>query len=91
MAFGIDGTGSYGAGLASLARSRGHRVVEVARPDRRERRLRGKNDLLDAGNAARAVLSRLAEAAPKNADGTVEQIRQLKIAKTPRSRPAPQQ
>src|SRR2546423_3157499 len=48
VAFGIEGTGSYGAALASAARRRGHRVVEVARPDRRERRLRGKNDVLDA-------------------------------------------
>jgi transposase len=81
VAFGIEGTGSYGAALASLTRRRGHRVVEVARPDRRERRLRGKNDLLDAENAARAVLSGRAEATPKNADGVVEQIRQLKVAK----------
>jgi transposase len=81
VAFGIEGTGSYGAALASLVRRRGHRVVEVARPDRRERRLRGKNDLLDAENAARAVLSGRAEATPKNADGVVEQIRQLKVAK----------
>jgi len=81
VAFGIEGTGSYGAALSSAARRRGHRVVEVARPDRRERRLRGKNDLLDAENAARAVLSGRADAAPKHADGVVEQIRQIKAAK----------
>lgn len=81
MAFGIEGTGSYGAALASLVRRRGHRVIEVARPDRRDRRLHGKNDLLDAENAARAVLSGRATATPKNADGTVELLRQIKIAK----------
>lgn len=81
MAFGIEGTGSYGAALASAARRRSHRVIEVACPDRRERRLRGKNDLLDAENAARAVLSGRADAAPKHADGVVERIRQIKAAK----------
>lgn len=54
LAFGIEGTGSYGAGFASLVRRRGHKVVEVVRQDRRERRLNGKSDLLDAVNAARA-------------------------------------
>ncbi len=81
MAFGIEGTGSYGAGLTSLVRRRSHRVVEVARPDRRERRLNGKSDLLDAHNAARAVLAGVATALPKDADGVVEMLRQIKVAK----------
>jgi hypothetical protein len=81
VAFGIEGTGSYGAALTSAVRRRGHRVVEVARPDRRERRLNGKNDLLDAENAARAVLAGKATATPKSADGLVEMIRQIKVAK----------
>jgi transposase len=81
IAFGIEGTGSYGAGVASHLRRQGHRVVEVNRPDRRERRLNGKSDALDAENAARAVLSGRATATPKAADGEVEMIRQIKIAK----------
>ena len=81
LAFGIEGTGSYGAALASLARRRGHTVIEVARPDRRERRLQGKSDLLDAENAARAVLAGTATATPKSADGVVEMLRQVKVAK----------
>jgi transposase len=81
IAFGIEGTGSYGAGVASHVHRRGHRVIEVNRPDRRERRLNGKSDLLDAENAARAVLSGRATAAPKAADGEVEMLRQIKIAK----------
>lgn len=80
-AFGIEGTGSYGAGLASLVRRRGHKVIEVARMDRRDRRLRGKNDLLDAHNAARVVLAGTATAIPKAADGVVEMLRQVKVAK----------
>lgn len=79
--FGIEGTGSYGAGLASFLRRAGHRVVEVNRPDRAGRYLRGKDDTLDAEAAARAVLSRAATAIPKTADGVVEMIRQVKIAK----------
>lgn len=81
LAFGIEGTGSYGAGLASLLRRRGQAVIEVMRPDRRERRLNGKSDLLDALNAARAVLAGTAKATPKSADGVVEMIRQVKVAK----------
>ena len=79
--FGVEGCGSYGAGLASFLRRRGHRVVEVNRPDRRIRHLRGKNDAIDAEAAARAVLSGAATAVPKTADSTVEMIRQVKIAK----------
>lgn len=80
IAFGIEGTGSYGSALASFARRSGHKVVEVNRPDRRLRRLNGKSDTLDAVNAARAVLSGYATATPKSADGTVEMLRHLKIA-----------
>lgn len=80
IAFGIEGTGSYGSGLASFVRRHGHKVVEVSRPDRRLRRLHGKSDTLDAENAARAVLAGFATSVPKSADGTVEMIRQLKVA-----------
>ena len=81
ITFGVEGTGSYGAGLASHLRRRGHRVLEVNRPDRQARRKAGKSDTLDAENAARAVLARTATALPKSAEGTVEMIRQVKIAK----------
>ena len=79
--FGIEGTGSYGRGLASAVRRAGHDVVEVMRPNRQDRHRRGKSDLLDAENAARAVLAGTAEAMPKNAEGIVEMIRHIKIAK----------
>ena len=80
IAFGIEGTGSYGAALTSFVRRHGHKVIEVSRPDRRLRRLNGKSDTLDAENAARAVLAGFATAVPKTADGIVEMIRQLKVA-----------
>lgn len=80
LAFGIEGTGSYGATLTSFLRRHGHKVVEAGRPDRRSRRANGKSDTLDAENAARSVLAGFATATPKSADGAVEMIRQLKIA-----------
>jgi hypothetical protein len=81
LALGIEGTASYGAGVTSSLRRHGHRVIEVNRPDRRERRINGKSDMLDAENAARAVLSGRATATPKAADGQIEMLRQIKIAK----------
>ncbi|WP_371666558.1 IS110 family transposase [Streptomyces sp. NBC_00289] len=52
LAFGVEGTGFYGATLASFLRRAGHKVVEAGRPDRRLRRMNGKSDTLDAENAA---------------------------------------
>ena len=80
-AFGIEGTGSYGAGLARAVRRAGHRVVEVNRGDRHTRRAVGKSDTVDAESAARSVLAGQATATPKTGDGVVEMIRQLKIAR----------
>jgi transposase len=54
---GIEGTGSYGAGLARHVAAAGIRVVEVDRSDRQDRRRRGKSDPLDAVSAARAAQS----------------------------------
>jgi len=80
-AIGIEGTGSYGAGLAGHLRRRGHRIVEVNRGDRRGRRSNGKSDTLDAEAAARAVLAGTATAIPKSAEGASEMLRQIKIAR----------
>lgn len=80
-AFGVEGTGSYGAGLTSFLRRSGHHVVEVNRGDRRARRANGKSDSIDAELVARAVLSGAARAVPKSADGVCEMIRQVKIAR----------
>lgn len=80
-AFGIEGTGSYGAGLMRYLGARGHRVTEVNRPDRATRRRLGKSDPIDAEMAARAVLSGVATGTPKAGDGSVEMVRMLKIAR----------
>ena len=80
-AFGIEGTGSYGAGLAGSVRRAGHRVAEVNRGDRSLRRAAGKSDTLDAEAAARSALAGQSTTTPKTADGAVEMMRQLKIAR----------
>ena len=80
-AFGIEGTGSYGAGVARFLTSRDYNVVEVNRPDRSIRYRKGKSDPTDAEMAARAVLAGVADATPKSGEGEVEMIRMLKSAK----------
>ena len=80
-AFGIEGTGSYGAGLARFLTDRSHTIVEVNRPDRSVRRRKGKSDTTDAEMAARSVLAGVADAIPKSGEGEVEMIRMLKNAK----------
>ena len=76
---GIEGTGSYGAGLARHVAAAGVRVVEVDRSDRQDRRRQGKWDPLDAVSAAgppvRSCLRRA-----KGRDGSVEAIRALMVA-----------
>jgi transposase len=78
---GVEGTGSYGAGLARHLRRAGVTVIEVDRPNRDERRRSGKSDPLDAVEAARAALSGRASGSPKSRDGAVEAIRVLVVAK----------
>jgi len=78
---GIEGTGSYGAGLSRHVTGAGVRVVEVDRSDRQDRRRQGKSDPLDAVSAARAAQSGRARGAPKGRDGAVEAIRALMVTK----------
>jgi transposase len=80
-AFGIEGTGSYGAGLTRALTAQGFRVMEVGRVNRQLRRRHGKTDTVDAESAARAVLGGDIDAQPKSGDGAVEMIRHLKIAR----------
>jgi transposase len=78
---GVEGTGSWGKGLAALLGAAGVEVIEVCRPNRQRRRRHGKNDTVDAINAALAALSGDASGAPKSGDGLVESIRLLRIAR----------
>jgi transposase len=75
---GVEGTGSYGAGLTRLLASEGIEVVEVTRASRKGRRHLGKSDVRDAEAAARSVLAGEATAIPKPRDGIVETIRVLR-------------
>src|SRR5215207_10557827 len=80
--FGVEGTGSYGSGLARFLRRHGHVVLEVSRPPRKgERRRSGKSDAIDAEHAAREVLAGKAQSTPKLAEGAIEAIRLVKIAR----------
>ena len=78
---GVEGTGSYGKGLARHLQGEDVTVVEVDRPNRQVRRRRGKNDHVDAIAAARAAQSGDATAIAKTADGVVEQLRVLRVAR----------
>jgi transposase len=74
---GVEGTGSYGAGLARYLAARGVRVVEADRAGRQDRHRKGKSGPLDAVSAARAAQSGRASGEPKGRDGAVEAIRTL--------------
>ena len=77
---GVEGTGSYGAGLSRFLHSHRVGVVEVDRPNRQTRRLAGKSDPIDAISAARAALSGTANGGAKTRDGNVESLRVLRVA-----------
>jgi transposase len=81
VAVGVEGVGSYGAGLARALVGAQITVVEVDRPDRAARRREGKDDDLDAINAARALLSGRARGVAKQRSGASEAIRALRTAR----------
>jgi len=79
---GVEGTGSYGAGLTRHLQDERVRVVEVDRPNRQRRRRKGKSDPEDGISAARAALSGDACGEAKTRDGNVESMRVLRVART---------
>ena len=78
---GVEGTGTYGAGLARHLLDHHVEVIEVDRPNRQRRRRAGKSDTTDAVSAARAALSGEASTTAKTRDGNVEKLRALRIAR----------
>lgn len=78
---GVEGTGSYGAGLTRSLLARGIEVVEVDCPNRKDRHRAGKSDAIDAVSAARGALSGAARGLPKGGVGPVEAMRVLLVAK----------
>jgi transposase len=77
----VEGTGTYGAGLARMLDDHEIEVLEVNRPDRAMRRSKGKSDPTDAENAARAVLSGIATAVPKDRSGAAEAMRAVSVVR----------
>lgn len=78
---GIESTGSYGAGLLRFLQAAGIEVLEITAPDRQDRRRRGKNDDLDAQNAAHAALAGARTVTPRTRDGMVKSLRVLKACR----------
>lgn len=81
LVVGVEGTGVYGAGLARYLTAEGVAMLEVDRPDRKTRRFAGKSDPLDAEAAARTALARRRTGVPKQRDGRVEALRNLRVAR----------
>ncbi|HEV2537745.1 MAG TPA: IS110 family transposase [Streptosporangiaceae bacterium] len=77
----VEGTGSYGAGLARYLAAQGVTVLEAPRPDRQRRRRHGKSDVVDAISAAMAALAGEDCGLPKGGDGPAESIRALRAAR----------
>lgn len=80
-AWAIEGSGSYGKGLARYLAGQGERVFEVERPKRQGRRGRAKSDRLDALRAARSLIAEERHALPR-ADGVRESLRVLLAVRT---------
>ena len=79
-AWAVEGTGSYGAGLTRYLAGRGETVLEISRTPRAERRLRGKDDALDAARTARAALASETIALPRTGERR-EALRLLLVAR----------
>lgn len=78
---GVEGTGSYGAGLTRHLSTVGVAVVEVLRPTRQVRRMRGKSDEIDAYAAAETALAGTNCSTPKDRDGLTEAARVVSAAR----------
>jgi transposase len=78
---GVEATGTYGAGLLRYLQRAAVEVLEVTKPDKGDRRKRGKSDDLDAQNAAHAALAGKRTVTPKTRDGMIESLRVLKACR----------
>lgn len=78
---GVESSGSYGVGLLRYLQQVGITVLEVTTPDKTDRRKRGKNDTLDAENAAHAAFAGIRTVTPKTRDGMIESLRVLKVGR----------
>jgi len=76
----VEGAGHYGVGLARYLNGRGEAVLEVGRSSRNERRLRGKDDELDAVRAALTAFASEPLALPRSGERR-EALRLLLVAR----------
>src|SRR4051812_3687320 len=89
LALSIEGTRSYGVGLARAATAAGLTVLECEQPNRKARRGKGKSDPIDAHLAVLAALRLDADRLPiPRADGDREALRILLGARGPTPRGA---
>jgi transposase len=75
---GVEGTGSYGAGITRHLGQARIEIVEIDRPDHADRRRNGKDDDLDTISAA---LHNRRSSTPKSNDGAVEALRVLRVTR----------
>ena len=78
---GVECTGTYGAGLLRYLQQAGITVLEVTATDKSVRRKRGKDDTIDAENAAHAAYAGRRTVTPKTRDGMIESLRVLKVCR----------
>lgn len=79
---GVEGTNSYGAGLARALTAAGYAVKEVLRPTRQVRRMHGKSDTIDAIEAARTLITNQGVSEAKDSTTPAESLRFLLTART---------
>lgn len=78
---GMECTGTYGAGLLRYLQRCHVETLEVTSPDKTARRKRGKDDVIDAENAAHAAFAGIRTVTPKTRDGMTESLRVLKVCR----------
>lgn len=78
---GVECTGTYGAGLLRYLQRANITILEVTAPDKTVRRKRGKDDTIDAENAAHAAYAGIRTVTPKSRDGMTESLRVLKVCR----------
>tara|TARA_R110002111_G_scaffold257152_1_gene325181 strand:+ start:254 stop:1333 length:1080 start_codon:yes stop_codon:yes gene_type:complete len=78
---GMECTGTYGAGLLRYLQRCDVKTLEVTSPDKTARRKRGKDDVIDAENAAHAAFAGIRTVTPKTRDGMTESLRVLKVCR----------
>lgn len=78
---GMECTETYGAGLLRYFQRCDVKTLEATSPDKTARRKCGKDDVIDAENAAHAAFAGIRTVTPKTRDGMTESLRVLKVCR----------